>query len=165
MTVRNVAKHPETKTMVITAEFDASAAGVWQLWADPRLLEQWWGAPELPATFEHHDLRPGGTIRYTMSAPDGGDRIDGTWDVIEVDPPTRLVVADAIVDDDGTPSDGNSMTRMEVDIEAAGATTRMTVTSHFDSVEGMERAIAAGVLDGMKACLSRTAAVLAGATA
>ena len=41
----------------------------------------------------------------------------------------------------------------------------MTVTTHFDSVEGMEQAIATGVLDGMKACLSRMDALVAGVTA
>jgi hypothetical protein len=62
------------------------------------------------------------TINYFMSGPDGGERFDGTWNVIEVDAPTSLVVEDAIVEDDGTPSDGNSMTRMEIDIEAVGDT-------------------------------------------
>ena len=161
MTVWNVDKNAEAKTMVITAEFKTSITNVWQLWADPRLLERWWGPPGFPATFEHHDLTPGGTTTYFMSGPDGGDRFDGTWNVVEVDAPTRLVVEDAIVDDDGTPSDGNSMTRMEVDIEAAGDTTRMILTTHFDSLEGMEQAIATGVLDGMTACISQIDAVLA----
>ena len=151
MTVWNVDKNAEAKTMVITAEFKTSITNVWQLWADPRLLERWWGPPGFPATFEHHDLTPGGTITYFMSGPDGGDRFDGTWNVVEVDAPTRLVVEDAIVEDDGTPSDGNSMTRMEIDIEAAGDTTRMILTTHFDSLEGMEQAIAMGVVEGMKA--------------
>ena len=38
------------------------------------------------------------------------------------------------------------MTRMEIDIEAAGDTTRMILTTHFDSLVGMEQAIAMGVL-------------------
>ena len=82
------------------------------------------GSAGFPATFEHHDLTPGGTISYSMSDPDLGESFDGTWNVIEADPPTRLVVEDAILEDDGTPSDGNSMTRMEIDIEAVGETTR-----------------------------------------
>ena len=161
MTVWSVDKNAEAKTMVITAEFTASIANVWQLWADPRLLERWWGPPGFPATFEQHDLRPGGTITYFMSGPEGGERFDGTWNVIEVDAPTRLVVEDAIVEDDGTPSDGNSMTRMEIDIEAAGDKTRMILTTHFDSLEGMEQAIATGVEDGMKAWMSQIDALLA----
>ena len=71
------------------------------------------------------------------------------------------MVEDAIVDDDGTPSDGNSMTRLEVDIVAAGEATRMVLTTHFDSIEGMERAIAMGVLEGMQACLSQIDDLLA----
>ena len=105
--------------------------------------------------------RRGGTINYFMSGPDGGEGFVGTWNVIEVDAPTRLVVEDAIVEDDGTPSDGNSMTRMEIDIEAVGDTTRMILTTHFDSLEGMEQAIAMGVADGMKACMSQIDALLA----
>ena len=117
--------------------------------------------PGFPATFEHHDLTPGGTITYSMSGPDGGERFDGTWNVIEVDAPTRLVVEDAIVEDDGTPSDGNAMTRMEIDIEAAGDTTLMILTTHVDSLEGMEQAIATGVAEGMKPCMSQMDALLA----
>jgi uncharacterized protein YndB with AHSA1/START domain len=161
MTVWNVDKNAAAKTMVITAEFTASITNVWQLWADPRLLERWWGPPGFPATFAHHDLTPGGTITYSMSGPDGGDRFDGTWNVVEVDAPTRLVVEDAIVEEDGTPSDGNGMTRMEIDIAAAGDTTRMILTTHFDSLEGMEQAIAMGVVDGMKACMTQIDALLA----
>jgi uncharacterized protein YndB with AHSA1/START domain len=161
MTVCHVDTNAEAKTMVITAEFKASITNVWQLWADPRLLERWWGPPRFPTTFEHYDLTPGGTITYFMSGPDGGARSDGTWNVIEVDAPTRLVVEDAIVEDDGTPSDGNSMTRMEIDIEAMDDTTRMILTTHFDSIEGMEQAIFMGAAEGMEACISQIDALLA----
>ena len=92
MTVCSVEKNAEAKTMVITAEFTASIANVWQLWADPRLLERWWGPPGSPVTFEQHDLTPGGTITYFMSDPDGGDRFDGTLNVVEANAPTRLVL-------------------------------------------------------------------------
>jgi len=161
MTVSSIDKNAEAKTMVITAEFTASIAHVWQLWADPRLLERWWGPPGFPATFEQHDLTLGGTITYFVSGPDGGDRFDGTWNVVEVDPPTRLVLEDAIIDDDGTASDGNSMTRMEIDLDAAGDKTRMILTTHFDSLEGMEREIAMGFDEGMKTCMSQIDALLA----
>ena len=45
MTVTALRKSPETRTMTIDGEFDASADRVWQLWADPRQLERWWGPP------------------------------------------------------------------------------------------------------------------------
>jgi uncharacterized protein YndB with AHSA1/START domain len=160
MTVWSVDKNPEAKTMVITAEFTAPVALVWQLWADPRLLERWWGPPGYPATFEQHDLRAGGTITYSMSGEDD-ERFDGTWNVVEVDAPIRLVVEDAIVEPDGTPSDGNSMTRMEIDIAAAGDKTRMILTTHFHSIEGMQQSIAMGVEEGLKAGMAQMDALLA----
>ena len=58
MTVTAVRKDPQALTMTLEAEFDASPERVWQLWADPRQLERWWGPPTYPATFTTHDLRP-----------------------------------------------------------------------------------------------------------
>ena len=161
MTAWHFDTNAEAKTMVITATFTASIADVWQLWGDPRLLERWWGPPGFPATFEHHDLTPGGTITYFMCEPDGANRFDGTWTVVEVNAPKRLVLEDAEIDDYGTPTDGNSMTRFEIDIDAAGATARMILTIHFDSVEGMQNAIDTGMADGMQACMAQIDALLA----
>ena len=48
MTVTAVRKDPHRLTMTIEAEFDASPERVWQLWADPRQLERWWGPPTTP---------------------------------------------------------------------------------------------------------------------
>ena len=48
MTVTVVRKDPETLTMTLTAEFDATPERVWDLWADPRQLERWWGPPDVP---------------------------------------------------------------------------------------------------------------------
>ena len=54
MTVTDVRKDPAAASMAITAEFDAAADQVWQLWEDPRLLERWWGPPSYPATVVDH---------------------------------------------------------------------------------------------------------------
>ncbi len=37
----------------------------------------------------------------------------------------------------------------------------MFVTTHFDSLEGMEQAMAGGVLESMQACMSQIEALLA----
>ena len=69
MTVTAVRKDPDTLTMTLTAEFDASPELVWDLWADPRKLERWWGPPTYPATFTAHDLAPGSRVEYHMTVP------------------------------------------------------------------------------------------------
>ena len=66
--------------MTITAEFDASAERVWEMWADPRELERWWGPPSFPATFVEHDLSPGGRSAYFMTGPDG-QKHHGWWQI------------------------------------------------------------------------------------
>jgi uncharacterized protein YndB with AHSA1/START domain len=71
MTVTAVRKDPRTLTMTLEAEFDASPERVWQLWADPRQLERWWGPPTYPATFTRHDLAPGSRVEYYMTGPEG----------------------------------------------------------------------------------------------
>ena len=103
MTVTAVRKDPETLTMTLEAEFEASPERVWQLWADPRQLERWWGPPTYPATFTKHDLAPGSRIEYHMTGPEG-DQPRGFWDILEVDPPHRLLVRDGFANDDGTPN-------------------------------------------------------------
>ena len=90
MTVTSVEKDPDALTMVITAELDATVERAWQLWADPRQLERWWGPPTYPATFVDHDLSPGGRVSYFMTGPEGS-KSHGYWDVVAVDaaPPAR----------------------------------------------------------------------------
>ena len=88
MTVTSVHKDPDTLTMVLTAEFDASPERVWELWSDPRQLERWWGPPTWPATFTAHDLAPGSHVEYHMTGPTG-EEAHGYWDVVEAAPPTR----------------------------------------------------------------------------
>ena len=93
MTVTAVRKDPQTLTMTLEAEFEASPERVWQLWADPRQLERWWGPPGYPATVTRHDLAPGSRVDYYMTGP-AGDRHHGYWEVIEADAPHRLVFRD-----------------------------------------------------------------------
>ena len=103
MTVTAVRRDPEALTLIVDAEFDASPERVWQLWADPRQLERWWGPPSYPATVTAHDLRSGGRVEYHLTGPDG-HQPHGYWDVLEADPPHELVLRDGFADPDGTPN-------------------------------------------------------------
>ena len=71
MTVTAVRKAPQRLSLTVEAEFDASVERIWQLWADPRQLERWWGPLTYPATFTKHDLAPGSRIEYHMTGPRG----------------------------------------------------------------------------------------------
>ncbi len=165
MTVTAVRKDPKALTMIITAEFDASPERVWQLWADPRQLERWWGPPSYPATFTTHDLSPGKRVEYHMTGPEG-EQPHGYWDIVEVDPPRLLVFRDGFANEDGTPNEALPTGEERVTIESiGGGQTRMTIENRFPSTEAMEQVLAMGMEEGMKEALGQIDAILAEAPA
>jgi len=161
MTVTAVRKDPQALTMTIEAEFDASPERVWQLWADPRQLERWWGPPTYPALFTKHDLVPGGRTEYQMTGPQG-DQHHGYWDVIEVEAPHRLVLRGGVANADGTPDTDLPLTTTLVRIEEIGQDrTRMSIESSFPSAEAMEQVLAMGTLEGQTQAVGQIDAILA----
>jgi len=161
MTVTNVHKDPDALTMTITVELDASVERAWQLWADPRQLERWWGPPTYPATFVDYDLTPGSLATYYMTSPEG-EKHYGWWEVLAVDPPRRLEVKDGFGDDTGKPDDDMPVGRMVVTLDGRGGKTVMEVTSHFPSAEAMEEVLAMGQEEGMVEAMGQIEGVLAG---
>jgi len=161
MTVTAVRKDTAALSMTISAEFDASPERVWQLWADPRQLERWWGPPTWPATFTRHDLAPGSRVDYHMTGPDG-EESHGYWDIVETDPPRRLVFRDGFAHPDGTPNEAMPQNEARVTIEpAGGGRTRMSIESIFPSTEAMEQVLALGMEEGMTLALGQVDAILA----
>ena len=161
MTVTAVCKDPQTLTMTLEAEFDASPERVWQLWADPRQLERWWGPPRYPATFTKHNLAPGARAEYQMTGPQG-DRHHGYWEVLEADAPHRLVFRDGFANADGTPNTDLPLTIARVRIEAVGhGRTRMSIESVFPSAEAMEQVLGMGMEEGLTQAVGQIDAILA----
>lgn len=162
MTVTDIQKDVEALTLTVTAEYDVTADRAWQLWADPRQLERWWGPPTYPATVVDHDLRPGGRVGYYMTGPEG-DRPHGGWDVLEVDAPRRLVVRDFFADEDGVPLEGMPVGGMSVEIaDRDGGGVVVTVVSTFASQEALEQLLAMGMEEGLREAMGQIDAILAG---
>ncbi len=161
MTVTAVRKSPEALTMTITAEFDASPQRVWQLWADPRQLERWWGPPTYPATFTEHDLSPGSRVTYHMTGPEG-DQPRGWWEIVEADAPRTLVFRDGFANDDGQPNPDLPVMTFQVTIEdIGGGRARMSIESIFPSTEAMEQVLAMGMEEGLTQAVGQIDTILA----
>jgi uncharacterized protein YndB with AHSA1/START domain len=160
MTVTAVRKNPEKLTMTLDAEFDASPERVWQLWADPRQLERWWGPPTYPATVTAHDLRSGGRVEYHMTGPEG-DQSHGYWEIVDVDAPHRIVFRDGFANEDGTPSSDMPSNEVRVMISEVGGQTRMSIESIFPSAAAMEQVIAMGMEQGLTEAVGQIDAILA----
>jgi uncharacterized protein YndB with AHSA1/START domain len=160
VTVTAVQKDPGALTLTLTAEFNASPERVWQLWADPRQLERWWGPPGYPATFTAHDFRVGGRSEYHMTGPEGPTPI-GYWEVLELDPPRSMRIADGFAAD-GTPNDLPGPGGMNVTLEPIeGGRTRMTIENTFPDVSAMEQLLAMGMEQGLTEAVGQIDAILA----
>ena len=147
-------------TMTVTTELDATVERAWQLWADPRQLERWWGPPTYPATVVDHDLVAGGRVTYFMTSPEG-EKFHGMWDIVSADPPHRLELRDSFADDSGAKNESLPTTTMTMTLTELDGGTTMTLHSQFPSLEAMEQLVNMGMEEGLQEALSQIEGILA----
>jgi uncharacterized protein YndB with AHSA1/START domain len=160
MSVTSVDKDFDNLTLTLVTDFDAPIERVWQLWADPRQLERWWGPPSHPATVEEHDLTPGGDVTYFMTGPEG-EKYRGWWRVTAVNPPKSLEFTDGFADQDGTPTADMPTTTAHMQLIEHDGGTRMELRSVFDSLEQMEQLVNMGMTEGLQQAVGQMDALLA----
>jgi uncharacterized protein YndB with AHSA1/START domain len=158
MSVTSVDTDYDNLSLTVIADFDAPIDQVWGLWSDPRRLERWWGPPGYPATFEKHDLTPGGEATYFMTGPEGAAW--GMWRVTAVDPPTSLEFTDSFADADGAPLADAPIHMVEVRLTERDGGTRMEMRSTFESREDMDKLVGMGVVEGLRAAVGQMDALL-----
>lgn len=161
MTVTTVEKDLDALTMTVTAEFDAATDRVWQLYADPRKLEQWWGPPMFPATFVQHDLSIGGVCTYFMTGPEG-ETHGGWWQVLDVEPARLLKVRDGFgAGPEQAPPDMPTMV-MTLRFEDRGdGGTRVRIVTEFGSLEQLQQLLEMGMEEGLQLAMGQMDDVLA----
>jgi uncharacterized protein YndB with AHSA1/START domain len=155
----DVQQDTDALTTTLVAEFDAPVDAVWQVWADPRKLERWWGPPTHPATVTEHSLELGAYVRYYMTGPEG-ERFPGLWQVLEVEPPHHLRFQDKFTDADGEPVDDMPSTVGTVTLAPRGDATVMTIESSYPSREDMDKLLAMGMLEGIQSAVAQIADIL-----
>jgi uncharacterized protein YndB with AHSA1/START domain len=160
MSVISVEKDLDNLSLILVAEFDAPIERVWQLWADPRQLERWWGPPTHPATVEKHDLAAGGEVSYFMTGPDG-ETSRGWWRVTSVDPPGSLEFTDGFANRDGTPNVETPTTAVRMRLTEQAGRSRMELRFIFGSSEHMEQLERWGAFDVFPQSVGQMDALLA----
>ena len=154
MSVTSVDKDPEALTMTITADLDATAERAWQLWADPRQFERWWGPPGYPATVVDHDLRPGGRVTYYMTGPEG-DKHAGYWLVTTVDEPREFSFDDGFADLDFNPRPELPVSQNVYTFTEHDGGTRATFVSRYSSAEALQQVLDMGIVEGATSAISQ----------
>lgn len=159
MTVLDVVKDLDALTLTMTAQFDAPVERVWQVWADPRLLERWWGPPTHPATFVEHELSPGSRVTYFMTGPDG-TTYHGWWDVEEVVENTRITFRDGFADASGSPDPSLPVSTSEITFERRDGGTRMVLVGRYTERVAFDRVLEMGMQEGITQAVSQIDALL-----
>ena len=155
MPVTDVTHDLDTRSLTITAEFTAPVERIWEIYADPRQLEQVFGPPTHPATFVDHDLTPGGRAHYYMTSPDG-EKYYGWWKVSEVDEPHRFAFEDGFASDDTfAPLEDMPVSKNVYTFEAIDGGTRATFASSYDTAEALQKVLEMGVVEGASSAINQ----------
>ncbi|WP_221584369.1 SRPBCC family protein [Microbacterium sp. G2-8] len=160
MPITSVDTDRDALTLTIVADFAATKQRLWDAYADPRQIEQFWGPETYPATFFRHDMFPGGQSRYSMTGPDG-DTSAGYWEFLRVDAPDAFEVLDGFCGDDGEPNPDMPSMRVRFTFDETADGSRMTAVTHFHSVDELEQLLEMGMLEGMTSAMSQIDLVLA----
>jgi uncharacterized protein YndB with AHSA1/START domain len=160
MPVVDVTQNLDALSLTIVAEFAAPVQRIWELYADPRQLEQVWGPPEYPATFVDHDLTPGGRVTYYMTSPEG-DRFFGYWEVGEVAPLQHFSFADGFADSEFRPIPDLPLSQNSYSFAEYERGTRATYVSTYASAEDMQQVLDMGMMEGATSAIDQIDTLLA----
>jgi uncharacterized protein YndB with AHSA1/START domain len=96
-----------------------------------------------------------------MTGPTG-DQPKGYWEILETDPPRRLVFRDGFANADGSPNSDLPLNDVWVTIAEAGeGRTRMSIESRFPDTAAMEQLLAFGMEEGLTEAVGQIDAILA----
>lgn len=160
MPVTNVTPDVDNLTLTIVADFAAPVDRVWQIYADPRQLEQVWGPPTYPATVVDHDLQPGGRVTYFMTGPQG-DKHAGYWLIRTVDEPHSFSFEDGFADMDFTPNPNLPVSTNTYTFTDHDGGTRATYVAKYATAEGLQTVLDMGVVEGASSAINQIDDLLA----
>jgi uncharacterized protein YndB with AHSA1/START domain len=137
----------------MTRVFDAPRQMVWDAFAKPELLKQWFGPRGWSLSVCDVDHRAGGGFRFVLQGPDGREMgMRGTYRELEA--PTRSVHLESF---DDYPGESVVTT---VFSEKGGKTT-MTVTVEYPSAEVRDIVMRSGMEHGAAESYDKLAELLA----
>lgn len=160
MPVTDIQHDLTTNTLTLTAEFDAPVDRVWDLYADPRKLERWWGPPTYPATVTRHEFKPGGRVNYYMTSPEG-EKFGGFWDIAAIEEGTALEFNDGFADAEGNPVPDMPTGRIRIEFSGQGGRTRLTSVTTYSRTEDLQKVLEMGVVEGTRESMGQMDDLLA----
>lgn len=173
MISREQATSASDRSVVVSRVIDAPREAVFQAWADPQRLAQWFAPEGLTVPRSESDFRVGGRYTLVMRDADGND-FTSTGIYREIDEPERLVYTDSVeqmpsgwtdmVNDargmaHGTPIPDGVVT---LTLEDMGGKTKVTFRDDFDSKATRDAFVEMQMVEGLEGSLDNLERLLAG---
>ena len=148
----------ETKTVSITAEFDAERDLVWDAYTKAELLDQWWAPKPWASRTKVMEFREGGRRFYAMVSPEGDER----WALqkyTSITPKTNFKFFNTFADKDENPELPGS--DWDLNFSEQNGTTKVSISIYNESLERLERMVAMGFEEGTAATFENLKELLA----
>jgi uncharacterized protein YndB with AHSA1/START domain len=145
------------RDILITRNFPAPAARVFEALTRPELIRRWMlGPPGWTLAICKTNPVPGGEFRYLWHN-EGGEEQGLSGSYVTVDPPHRLVHIERF---DRMPEDSQTTITSEL-AEIGGRSTTLRATVHYATPEARDAMLATDMASGVRASYDRLAAILA----
>ena len=147
---------PSDTEILMTRNFDAPRALVWEMFTKPEHLKQWWGAGFHQEVVIEMDVRIGGTYRFVGKSPDG-TLVPFKGEYREISPPDRIVFTE-IFDVDMAREHPSVVTTTFTE---ANGTTTMKCLVRYDSKQTRDIVLQSGMEHGAGASYDKIEEMLA----
>lgn len=155
MTTNKMNVETDGRKLLITRDFDAPPALMFEVWSDCKHLKHWWGPKEWPMDECEMDFREGGTWHFSLRGPNEGDESWGIAVYKEIDKPRKIVYQDNFSDKDGNINEEMPGMLVTVEFHDYKGKTRVASTTLFNTPETREKVVEMGVVEGMSSSMER----------
>lgn len=148
----------ETKTVTITAEFDAERDLVWDAYTKAELLDRWWAPKPFSSRTKVMEFNEGGRRFYAMVSPEGQER----WVLQQyrsITPKTNFKLFNAFADEDENPQLPGS--DWDLTFISQNGRTKVHISIYNESLERLERMLDLGFKGGVEAQMDNLEELLA----
>lgn len=148
---------PADNQILITREFNAPRALVWQAYTTPELVKRWWAGQRGNVTSAEIDLRVGGSWRYVMTAG-GGFEVAFRGVYREIEAPGRLVNTEVF---EGLPDPDEHTGLVTVTLTEKDGRTYMEMRCDYKDTADRDAVVASGMEGGMQESMDQLEVVAA----
>lgn len=142
----------QNNTILISRQFDADLALVWEAWTNPEILDQWWAPKPFQTRTKSMDFRDGGMWLYAMIGPDATEH----WcraDYQKIALHHSYSAHDAFCDENSVINTSFPRALWNNTFTEQGGTTTVDIVIQYEQLSDLEKIIELGFKEGFSMAL------------